>query len=619
MWQAKNRNKHHQKKYLTNLSSKNFDYRSIEEVYKLNFSPQNLSPKNIIKTEETGNSVINKKLPDLIEMNKSIERVKKFLPNVSELINIVKTNNLEKQLSKRLENQEIEKIMKEDLTKINNKRNKIKKSISDNLLTFQKLDKQISDTKLSLYVNSKMVGKPIILSSPEKNDKNDIKNFLLYQRIFSEKNMGTKQKIQLYKMNKAREMKMEYERKLKILHERLNKRDEKIQEMEKKLPEMELNKKETSSKLKILEKEKKDLKDIKDNISEKLYVHYLNILKEGIDTRNQGFSTILQEIVNLDKRILLSYFPDYLDLDSIKYLLKQARLKLKLQEEINKIKKLKNYFSESMLIKKKKKLKKKEEEINNGNENVKSPILNLPLNKNFRKIDRNKSNNSFWNSNEFSKIDSTAKTTFSNNINIENNLSRNEINSNNNEKFRINIRTNNFKENNIMNNTNLELKLYPEKNDKNLFKTKAQNKFYKKLILNHRFLNNSSSSEKNINLSNYYLIPEKLSLKQVERYLNSSKRIIPKINNNKISQYFELDKKIKKINYRLKENKKIEMNRIFDKYLKLGSSKKDNSEKEKVLAALIGEDNVRSELTKQKNKAKLYLESIKKLGLINNQ
>ena len=61
------------------------------------------------------------------------------------------------------------------------------------------------------------------------------------------------------------------------------------------------------------------------------------------------------------------------------------------------------------------------------------------------------------------------------------------------------------------------------------------------------------------------------------------------------------------------------MTRIFDKYLKLGSSKKDNSEKEKVLAALIGEDNVRSELTKQKNKAKLYLESIKKLGLINNQ
>ena len=55
------------------------------------------------------------------------------------------------------------------------------------------------------------------------------------------------------------------------------------------------------------------------------------------------------------------------------------------------------------------------------------------------------------------------------------------------------------------------------------------------------------------------------------------------------------------------------MNRIFDKYLKLGSSKKDNSEKEKVLAALIGEDNVRSELTKQKNKAKLYLESICKL------
>ena len=148
-----------------------------------------------------------------------------------------------------------------------------------------------------------------------------LKIFFYIKEFLVKKNMGTKQKIQLYKMNKAREMKMEYERKLKILHERLNKRDEKIQEMEKKLPEMEQNKKEKSSKLKILEKEKKDLKDIKDNISEKLYFHYLSTLKEGIDTRNQGFSTILQEIVNLDKRILLSYFTDYLDFDSIKYLL----------------------------------------------------------------------------------------------------------------------------------------------------------------------------------------------------------------------------------------------------------------------------------------------------------
>ena len=101
-------------------------------------------------------------------------------------------------------------------------------------------------------------------------------------------------------------MKSDHQRRLKILKERLIKKEEEIQEMKRLLPKIEINKKETLSKLKSLEKEKKDLKDIKNNISEKLYFHYLNILKEGIDTRNQGFSSLLQEIINLDKRILFS-------------------------------------------------------------------------------------------------------------------------------------------------------------------------------------------------------------------------------------------------------------------------------------------------------------------------
>ena len=50
----------------------------------------------------------------------------------------------------------------------------------------------------------------------------------------------------------------------------------------------------------------------------------------------------------------------------------------------------------------------------------------------------------------------------------------------------------------------------------------------------------------------------------------------------------------------MKENKKIEIKRIFDKYLKMEDTQKNNLEKEKVLAALIGEDNVQTELRKQK-------------------
>ena len=86
------------------------------------------------------------------------------------------------------------------------------------------------------------------------------------------------------------------------------------------------------------------------------------------------------------------------------------------------------------------------------------------------------------------------------------------------------------------------------------------------------------------------------------------------------------------------------MKRIFDKYLKKESSHKNNSEKEKVLSSLIGEDNVQSELRKQKDnnmlahdvknqveligirsafyrvsKKKLYFDYEKKLEIKNNQ
>ena len=69
----------------------------------------------------------------------------------------------------------------------------------------------------------------------------------------------------------------------------------------------------------------------------------------------------------------------------------------------------------------------------------------------------------------------------------------------------------------------------------------------------------------------------------------------------------------------MEDNKKEEMERIFKKYLKREYSQQIMSEKQKVLSALIGEDNVQSELAKQIKKTKLYFDSIKKFGLMNNQ
>ena len=61
------------------------------------------------------------------------------------------------------------------------------------------------------------------------------------------------------------------------------------------------------------------------------------------------------------------------------------------------------------------------------------------------------------------------------------------------------------------------------------------------------------------------------------------------------------------------------MERVFQKYLKKEYSQKYILEKEKVLSALIGEDNVQPELRRQIKRTKLYFESIKKSGLLNDQ
>ena len=606
MWKNKKRNFNHQLNTYNDLTTRNIDIKGIEEVYKLNFMTQNLSNKIKLQRSETIN---NKNL----QLHKSIERVKKFVPNLAELINITHKKKLEKKLIKRFENQETEKIMKEDLKKIIDKRNKIKKSISEKLITFQKLDKQISDIKLSLYAHSKTEDKPILLT-PNKNININKKNF--EKRALSEKNIK-KEKIQ-----REKEIKLDFQRRFKILNKRLMQQKKEISQMEKTLPEIELNKNEILSNLKDLEKEKKDLKFIINNLSDKLYFHYLKILKEGIDTRNQGLSYIVKEILSLDKGILLSYFPEYLDNESIKYILEQAKLKIKLDEEQEQMKKLKNYFSDTLKIKKNKKRKSNilkgrntrlVEIQNNEIKGITQEGTTNSLIERQTKFDIN--NNSFWNTNYFSP----EKISFTNFKN-QKNLIDEEMNNNKIKKIEINkIKINKEKENNKFNNSTSGLLDYSIQKE-NIINNKNNEKdnFYNKLLINHRKLTNSPFHNKKIDLSNLHLIPEKLSLTQVEKYIKTNQRRISKININKIVEYFLLNKKIKKIKNNLDEKQKNEMQRIFKKYLKKEYSGKLITEKEKVLSALIGEDNVQPELRKQIRKTKLFFESIKNCGLTNN-
>ena len=220
------------------------------------------------------------------------------------------------------------------------------------------------------------------------------------------------------------------------------------------------------------------------------------------------------------------------------------------------------------------------------------------------------------NSKGFSKFNSTEGTTFSN-FNAEKYLKNTEINFNNKDD-----KTNNFNESNkyISTTSNLKLNSEHEQNEKIMInnKIKIKNNFYKKLLLNHRIISNSPSPNKKINLSDLYSIPDILTVSQVENYLKSNQNNIIEKNDDKVKTYFKLKKKLKKTENKLEENKEREMKRIFKKYLEREYSQNLISEKEKVLSALIGEDNVQPELRKQIRKTKLFFESIKKCGLTSN-
>ena len=95
---------------------------------------------------------------------------------------------------------------------------------------------------------------------------------------------------------------------------------------------------EVNEELKIVHNNRKVLID-------QLYKHYLSLLKEGKDSRKEGLAWIIMEIFYLNKKILFSNFPNYLDNDCIHYLFKMANLNIKIIQLESKVKNKKDYLN----------------------------------------------------------------------------------------------------------------------------------------------------------------------------------------------------------------------------------------------------------------------------------
>mgnify|MGYP002624708118 CR=1 FL=1 len=686
--------------------------KDCEEVYKLNFSN--------INTKIRENELISKfKIAQSIEtpeLFNSIDRVKQFLPDVANLISISRSKKIESMLFKRFEHQEFEKVVKKEIKTITEKRDELKNKIIKKREELQKLEDKISDMQFSIKTYSDM-NKSYLRSESKKKvfnrfsikelstpqfapflNKNNMSNKnLTDNNIQKEVNLNPIKKfnsfLKLNTFNKdivqrnsvidnnkiADNIEDDKETKEKNLsYERmLYQKGQEIIQLKKVLPQIKSHRNKLSLEIQNLEHEKTMLKNKKDNLTEHLYLYFLEILKEGKDTRNEGLSWIIKEIFQLNKKVLISYIPQYLDNHAIAYIFKQARLNLLLEDCENQVKKIKNELVNLNLVKKanknklrivNKKLFYKENDKNkednydlqNNNEyknklkkNLTEISLDIKLvNNNNAQINNYSSRANIFN--DYSKLSNTTRTDFTN-INNDSYYNKTESTYDNNYADKINFITNTnnneskkneilvcINDNNITNNN--EKLQRNEITDINNFRGNNHNFSTSKISLkkilsnsmdtnlrNNTFNFNNSKNSKKIKISHKLLdlyhkkvdlndintIPEKLKLAEVNNYLGSKISKINEKNSGKIEQYFENNQKIKNIKKKIKELRDNEMKRIFEEYLKKGYHKKYMVEKEILLSALIGEDNVLPELNKQMKESRLYFESLKKCGLMN--
>ena len=366
--------------------------------------------------------------------------------------------------------------------------------------------------------------------------------------------------------------------------------------------------------MKILKNKKSEISKTKHFNEQKLYWHLLGLLKEGTDTRKEGLSWIIKEIFKMEKKVLRGYLPKFLDDNSIKFIFSRAKIKMKLEELDEKIEKLKNeLISEGVL--------------NNFNE--KKKIFNEK--------------------NYFS-----TKTNFVKNNNNDNKyFTLSKTDGENNHKIKLKISTTNPKINLMLKNDNTneeEKKIYSYRHISNSNKNFCASNDLQtinnddvkakktKILKSHRSTsiesNNISSlkedssayvtnknfyPEKNSNEFGYLtqnnIISSKLKLSDVEKLIEKNQKNNKHIPKDKLSLYQSLINEKRILENQQKEKKKNEMDRIFNEYLKNDYYGRFGVEKNVVLSALIGGDNVLPMIRKQIKQAKKYFESLRSCSM----
>ena len=586
------------KEYRRSSNSKKFRFkRDVETVLKLTINQNNITPfkaihsprkllsmspiknsvkrlstqKNIdtnIKENNNNNIQFDKYRKELNRFSDSLQQLKTYFPNNAEIKELEKSIGV--MAPARLEHIKLENNLKDQIHQIDVQETSLKSQRDLLEAELVSLDKKIMDQQIN---------KEFAIDLEKENNNKLMKDKLLSE--FQNQYISTdkdKEKDDInMSPNRIRKRTLSSNREFQEKFDLFMKREEylakqKEKEIEKDIINTKENKKNVAKKLKVINNNLKDLHKIRNFFLTKLYEHYLNVLKEGSDTRNEGLSWIIREIFALDKKVMLSFMPKFLDKLCIKYIFNMTHLNIKITEVENEIKKTKEQFKKVGII-------------NKGDEMIVNESI---MKANKRQLDINELTESYW-----EKI----RKTFGNNY-----------------KF----------DKSIKNKHSILKKKKDIENNKSPPKSPELAKL-RKSFLDIPFLsgdpNTITSASKDISNINQLLkdgqkqnakIPNVLKIKDYAKITNNSGYFLNSEEIKKVQYYLSLKAQLNNLRKKKETMKTNEMTRIFKEFQRNDYENRFNIDKTTVISALIGEDNLNSELVKQSKREKKYLEEIMK-------
>ena len=306
-----------------------------------------ISDLNISSTNNT--NILNDLSEDSFPLNKlssSINKLKTLIPSINK--KITNDNSVKIFSTPRLYNMNYEKYLNNILRDLNKKENELKNNKKNLENELKNIEDEIYDKKLNIElmrneIFQKNVKEQIIQKYEEEfkenqdqeilnNIKNQTKEIdketlfavinknkdvydLKEQQIKEAQKLMSKQDLKAVLKEKAFKSKLNN---IILGNQLLYKR--KSEQFISDIKSKKDRKKIICKDLNYYHEKLENLHYLQKKIINKLYTHYLTILREGSDTREEGLAWIISEILNLGKKVLMSYMPTYLDEKCVLYL-----------------------------------------------------------------------------------------------------------------------------------------------------------------------------------------------------------------------------------------------------------------------------------------------------------